>query len=294
MNLLDGKAASVAVLDEIKTKVDAAINNGGRRPGLAAVLVGENGASQTYVNSKVKTCERIGFVSRFIHLDTLVSEAKLLEVVESLNNDDSVDGILVQLPLPSHINSQLVINTISPDKDVDGFHPMNMGKLVLGIEGFIPATPYGIMLLIEHYNLNTSGLHAVVLGRSNIVGTPMSLLLSRNSSYANCTVTVCHSKTKNIESICREADILIAALGIPEYVKESMVKPNAIVIDVGITRVKDENSEKGYKIVGDVDFKAVAPKCQWISPVPGGVGAMTIAALMKNTLLAYQNRIKPR
>lgn len=291
MKLLDGKAASAAVLDEVKNNVDIALNKGMRKPGLAAVLVGENGASQTYVNSKIKTCDRIGFISKFIHLSDSVSESKLLEVVESLNQDNTIDGILVQLPLPAHINSQNIINAIRPDKDVDGFHPMNLGKLVLGLDGFIPATPYGIMLLMEHYDLQVSGFNAVVLGRSNIVGTPMSLILSRNSKFANCTVTLCHSKTKDIETVCLQADLLIAALGIPHYVKASMVKEGAIVIDVGITRVEDASSDKGYKIVGDVDFNHVAPKCEWITPVPGGVGAMTIAALMKNTLKAYENRI---
>jgi methylenetetrahydrofolate dehydrogenase (NADP+)/methenyltetrahydrofolate cyclohydrolase len=291
MKLLDGKAASAAVLDEVKNKVDIALNKGMRKPGLAAVLVGENGASQTYVNSKIKTCDRIGFISKFIHLSDSVSETKLLEVVDSLNQDTTIDGILVQLPLPPHINSQNIINAIHPDKDVDGFHPMNLGKLVLGLDGFIPATPYGIMLLMEHFDLHVSGFNAVVLGRSNIVGTPMSLILSRNSKFANCTVTLCHSKTKDIETVCQQADLLIAALGIPHYVKGSMVKEGAIVIDVGITRVEDATLDKGYKIVGDVDFNHVAPKCNWITPVPGGVGAMTIAALMKNTLKAYENRI---
>jgi methylenetetrahydrofolate dehydrogenase (NADP+)/methenyltetrahydrofolate cyclohydrolase len=249
-------------------------------------LVGTNGASETYVGSKVKTCEEIGFHSTLIRLEETISEFKLLATIEELNNDPDVDGILVQLPLPKHISDEKVINTILPSKDVDGFHPVSVGKMVQGLPTFIPATPHGIMLMLEHYKINTKGMHAVVIGRSNIVGRPMSILLSANTNPGNCTVTICHSHTKNIKELCLEADIVVAALGKPEFVTADMIKDGAIVIDVGITRVPDATKKRGYALKGDVQFDTVAPKCSYITPVPGGVGPMTIAALMKNTYRA--------
>lgn len=292
MLLLDGKIASQAVKQHIKEKVDGLLAEGKRRPHLAAVLVGDNGASETYVASKIKTCAEIGFESTLVRLDSTADEATLLQKIEELNNDDAVDGILVQLPLPKQINEQKVIEAINPAKDVDGFHPVSVGKLVQGLNTFIPATPYGIMLMLEHFNIDTKGKHAVVVGRSNIVGRPMSILLSSNSKYGNCTVTICHSHTKNLAEICRQGDILVAALGRPEFVKADMVKEGAVVIDVGITRVEDATAKKGFRIKGDVAFAEVAEKASAITPVPGGVGLMTIAGLLQNTLQAYYDRQK--
>jgi methylenetetrahydrofolate dehydrogenase (NADP+)/methenyltetrahydrofolate cyclohydrolase len=254
---------------------------------LAAILVGNNGASETYVASKVKNCEETGFLSSLIRLDENVSEDILLETIQKLNNDNTVDGILVQLPLPKHISDQKVIEAIDPKKDVDGFHPVNVGKLVQGLETFIPATPYGIMLLLEHFNIDTKGKHAVVVGRSNIVGRPMSILLSSNVNKGNCTVTICHSHTPNIESFCKDADILVAALGKPGFITANMVKPGAVIIDVGITRVADDTTKSGFRIKGDVAYNEVAEVAGAITPVPGGVGLMTIAGLLKNTMQAY-------
>lgn len=290
MVLLDGKSASQSVKQKLKEETEQLLQDGKRAPHLAAVLVGNNGASETYVASKVKACNEIGFTSSLLRFEDSISEEELLQKVTELNNSDEIDGILVQLPLPKHINEGKVIDTISPEKDVDGFHPVNVGRMVQGLETFIPATPYGIMLLLEHYNLETKGKHAVVIGRSNIVGRPMSILLSSNLLYGNCTVTLAHRYSQNLHEITRQADILIAAVGIPEFIKEDMVKTGAIVIDVGITRVEDDSSAKGYKIKGDVDFVHVARKASSISPVPGGVGPMTIAGLMKNTLDAYKRR----
>jgi len=289
MNLLDGNLVSKATKDELAIKVAQLIAEGRKVPHLAAVLVGSNGASETYVASKVKTCHEIGYKSTLIRLEEDISEHQLLTVIEGLNNDPDVDGILVQLPLPKHISDQQVINAINPTKDVDGFHPVSAGNMVLGLPGFLPATPYGIMLLLEHYNIETKGLHAVILGRSHIVGRPMSILLSNNSTPGNCTVTVCHSQTKNLKEICQSADIIVAALGKPEFVTADMVKKGAVIIDVGISRVPDETKKRGYAIRGDVKFDEVAEKCSFITPVPGGVGPMTIAALMKNTYLACMN-----
>jgi methylenetetrahydrofolate dehydrogenase (NADP+)/methenyltetrahydrofolate cyclohydrolase len=249
--------------------------------------VGNNGASETYVASKVKNCEETGFISSLIRLDETVTEAILLETIQGLNNDNTVDGILVQLPLPKHISDQKVIEAIDPKKDVDGFHPVNVGKLVQGLETFIPATPYGIMLLLEHFNIDTKGKHAVVVGRSNIVGRPMSILLSSNVNKGNCTVTICHSHTPNIESFCKDADILVAALGKPGFITANMVKPGAVIIDVGITRVADETTKSGFRIKGDVAYNQVSEVASAITPVPGGVGLMTIAGLLKNTMQAY-------
>ena len=290
MIILDGKIASSAIKESLKKEVGAIINNNKRPPHLAAILVGNNGASETYVASKVKQCAEIGFQSTLIRLEADVAEDILLLKIEALNNDSTVDGILVQLPLPKHINAQKVIESIDPAKDVDGFHPSSAGKLVQGLPTFIPATPYGIMLMLDHFNIETKGKHAVVVGRSNIVGRPMSILLSSNIKHGNCTVTICHSHTHNLKEMCLQADILVAALGKPEFVKEDMVKQGAVVIDVGITRVEDATAKKGFRIKGDVAYDEVAPKTSAITPVPGGVGLMTIAGLLKNTLQAYYQR----
>lgn len=255
-------------------------------PHLAAILIGHNGASETYVAFKVKACEEVGFKSSLIRLEESISAVELLNIIKELNTDPDVDGILVQLPLPEHIFADAVINTIDTSKDVDGFHPNNIGKMVLGQPGFIPATPYGIMLLLEYYKIETKGKHAVVIGRSNIVGRPISILLSGAGNPGNCTVTICHSHTGNIKDLCLSADIIIAALGRPGFIKKDMVKEGAVIIDVGITRVEDSNRKSGFRINGDVDFENVAAKCSYITPVPGGVGPMTIAALMKNTFKA--------
>lgn len=283
MQILDGKLAAQAIKDELKINVAQRALEGKKIPHLAAILVGNNGASETYVAAKVKACEESGFKSTLIRFEEDISEMKLLEKIEELNIDLDIDGILVQLPLPKHISDEKVINAIAADKDVDGFHPINIGKMVQGQATYIPATPYGIMLLLAHYKIDTKGKHAVVIGRSNIVGRPMSILLSENKNPGNCTVTICHSQTKDIKAFCLQADIIIAALGRPEFVTADMVKEGAVVIDVGITRVKDETKKSGFKLKGDVDYDNVAPKCSWITPVPGGVGPMTIAALLKNT-----------
>lgn len=271
-------------------EVAALVAEGKKIPHLAAVLVGNNGASETYVAAKVKACAEIGFKSTMIRLDDTISEAKLLSVIEDLNGDMDVDGILVQLPLPKHIADEKIILAIDPDKDVDGFHPVNVGKLVLGTPSFVSATPHGIMLLLEHYKIVTAGKSAAVIGRSNIVGRPMSILLSANSNPGNCTVTLCHSKTHNLEEICRASDIIVAALGKPEFVKADMVKEGAVVIDVGITRIPDSSKKSGFALKGDVAFAEASPKCSFITPVPGGVGPMTIAALMKNTFTALKRK----
>jgi len=290
MQILDGKIVSQSVKDKVKDKVSLLQKAGKKTPHLAAVLVGTNGASETYVASKVKNCEEVGFKSSLIRLDEHIAESELIASIEKLNLDSDVDGILVQLPLPKQINEEKIINIIDPAKDVDGFHPMNIGKMVQGLPTFIPATPFGILLMLEHYNIETSGKHAVVIGRSNIVGRPISILLSRNTYPGNCTVTVCHSRTKNLKEICLQADIIVAALGIPGFLKADMVKEDAVVIDVGITRVPDPTKKSGFAIRGDVDFKHVSPKCSYITPVPGGVGLMTIAALLMNTFTACENK----
>jgi methylenetetrahydrofolate dehydrogenase (NADP+)/methenyltetrahydrofolate cyclohydrolase len=288
MKILDGKLVSSAVKEKVKTYTSSLNKENKRPPHLAAVLIGSNGASETYVASKIRNCGEVGFKSSLIRLDDNVSEDQLEAEIKKLNADNNVDGILVQLPLPNHINEEKIISLIHPDKDVDGFHPVNAGKLTLGMPTFIPATPYGIMLLLEHYKIETSGKHAVIIGRSNIVGRPMSILLSQNSDPGNCTVTLCHSKTTNLKDVCLNADIIIAALGKPAFLKADMVKQNAVVIDVGITRVADASKKSGYAIKGDVDFENVADKASYISPVPGGVGLMTIAALLMNTMKAYE------
>lgn len=286
MQILDGKQASQAIKDTLKLEIAQLAANGKEVPHLVAILVGTNGASETYVGAKVRACEEIGFKSTLIRFEESVSSFKLLETITELNGDPDVDGILVQLPLPAHISSNEVINTIDPSKDVDGFHPNTIGNLVLGQPTFIPATPYGIVLLLQHYKIQTDGAHAVIIGRSNIVGRPMSLLLSGTERYGNATVTLCHSHTKNLEEIAASADIIVAALGKPGFLKVNMVKEGAVVIDVGITRIPDTSKKTGYRLAGDVDFENVAPKCSFITPVPGGVGPMTIAALMKNTFHA--------
>jgi methylenetetrahydrofolate dehydrogenase (NADP+)/methenyltetrahydrofolate cyclohydrolase len=290
MELLDGKLASRAILDTLQLQVAQLQTEGKKIPHLAAVLVGNNGASETYVAAKVKACSQIGYKSTLLHLDAAVSENKLLNLIDELNTDTDVDGILVQLPLPRHISDEKVINAIHPSKDVDGFHPVNVGKMVQGLPTFISATPHGILLLLEHYKIDTRGMHAIVIGRSNIVGRPMSILLGANTQPGNCTVTTCHSQTRNLREICLQGDMIIAALGKPEFVHGSMVKPGAIVIDVGITRVPDAGKKSGFALKGDVNFAEVAPKCSYITPVPGGVGPMTIAALMKNTFTASEQR----
>ncbi len=288
MQILDGRKAAQSLRDELKIDVAQLKAEGKKTPHLAAILVGNNGASETYVAAKVKACEEVGFQSTLIRFSADIAEIKLLEKIQELNSDPEIDGILVQLPLPKHISDDEVINAIDPDKDVDGFHPVSIGKMVQGLATFIPATPHGIMLLLEYYKIDTKGKHAVVIGRSNIVGRPLSILLSGNSNPGNCTVTICHSQTKNIEAHCQQADIIVAALGKAEFLTADMVKDGAIVIDVGITRTADRSRKSGFKLKGDVDFDNVAPKCSWITPVPGGVGPMTIAALMRNTFQSYR------
>ncbi|MCY7310002.1 MAG: bifunctional methylenetetrahydrofolate dehydrogenase/methenyltetrahydrofolate cyclohydrolase FolD [Bacteroidota bacterium] len=283
MQILDGKKAAQAIKDKLKIDVASRAVEGKKVPHLAAILVGSNGASETYVAAKVKACEEVGFKSTLIRLEADISEMKLLDAIHDLNTNPDIDGILVQLPLPKHISDEKVINAIDADKDVDGFHPENVGKLLQGLPTFVPATPHGIMLLLEYYKIETKGKHAVVVGRSNIVGRPMSVLLSSNTNPGNCTVTICHSHTSNIKEFCLQADIIVAALGKPEFITADMVKEGAVIIDVGITRTEDATKKSGYKLKGDVAFDEVAPKCSWITPVPGGVGPMTIAALMKNT-----------
>ncbi|HEY2722252.1 MAG TPA: tetrahydrofolate dehydrogenase/cyclohydrolase catalytic domain-containing protein [Chitinophagaceae bacterium] len=283
MQILDGKKAAQAIKDELKLDTAQLSVEGKKLPHLVAILVGNNGASETYVSAKVKACEEVGFKSTLIRFEESTSELKLLEQIRELNNDPDVDGILVQLPLPKHISEDSVIDVIDPDKDVDGFHPVNVGKMVQGLPSFISATPYGIILLMKHYNIETKGKYAVILGRSGIVGRPISILLSNNSDPGNCTVTVCHSKTKNIKEVCLQADIIVAALGRAEFVTADMVKDGAVIIDVGITREADPTKKSGFRLKGDVNYESVAPRCSWITPVPGGVGPMTIAALLKNT-----------
>jgi methylenetetrahydrofolate dehydrogenase (NADP+)/methenyltetrahydrofolate cyclohydrolase len=286
MNLLDGKIVSQAVKDRLKIQNEERLIQGKKAPHLAAILIGNNGASETYVGSKVKSCAEVGFKSTLIRLDESVTENELHFKINELNNDFDVDGILVQLPLPKHISEEKVIEAIFPSKDVDGFHPESVGRMVQGLPAFYPATPYGILLMLGHYNIETKGKHAVVIGRSNIVGRPISIMLNKNEYPGNCTVTVCHSHTPNLKEICLQADIIVAALGRPEFLKSDMVKDGAVVIDVGITRVPDSSKKSGFSIKGDVDFDQVAPKCSYITPVPGGVGPMTIAALLMNTFKA--------
>lgn len=291
MQLIDGKAIAEQVKQEIAAEVADILAKGGKRPHLAAILVGHDGGSETYVTSKVKACEVCGFKSSLIRFDSDVKEEELLNKVRELNADDDVDGFIVQLPLPKHISEQKVIETIDYRKDVDGFHPINVGRMTIGFPSYISATPCGIMELLRRYKIETSGKKCVILGRSNIVGKPMAILMMQKAYPGDATVTVCHSHSPNLAEECRNADIIIAAMGQPNFVKEDMVKEGAVIIDVGTTRVPSEKSKTGYKLTGDVDFDAVAPKCSFITPVPGGVGPMTIVSLMKNTLLAGKKEI---
>jgi methylenetetrahydrofolate dehydrogenase (NADP+)/methenyltetrahydrofolate cyclohydrolase len=286
--ILDGKTTSNQIKEELSVQVKGIKEAGKRPPHLAAVLVGNDGASLTYVGSKVRSCERIGYDSTLIKLEDNISQDALLETIEKLNNNPLLDGFIVQLPLPKHIDEEVVLHAINPNKDVDGFHPTNFGKMALGMETFIPATPFGIMELLKRYKLDISGKHAVVIGRSHIVGRPMSILLSEKGNPGNATVSLTHSRTQNLAAITKEADIVVSALGVPNFLTADMVKDGAIIIDVGITRVPDANHPKGYVIVGDVHYDAVKEKASHITPVPGGVGPMTIAMLLQNTMLAYQ------
>ena len=286
MVLIDGKATANQIKNEIAEEVKAIKSKGERAPHLAAVLVGNDGASLTYVGSKVRSCEKVGFDSSLIRLPEETTEAELLAKIAELNQDDTLDGYIVQLPLPKHIDEEKVLLAIDPKKDVDGFHPSNFGRMALELETFIPATPFGIMQLIERYDIDTQGKHVVVIGRSHIVGRPISILMSQKGAYGNATVTVAHSRTKDLKALTQQADIIVSALGVPGFVTAEMVKDGVVIIDVGITRVEDVSKEKGYYITGDVDFDSVAPKASYITPVPGGVGPMTIAMLLKNTLLA--------
>ena len=288
MKLIDGKKISEKVLDEIKFSVQNRVKNNLKIPHLAAILVGDDGASKTYVNSKIKACEKVGFKSSFFKFDDSISEIELLNQIKKINENDDIDGFIVQLPLPKHINQEVILNKVSPAKDVDGFHPNNYGKMTLGIDTFIPATPAGIIELIERSEIQTEGKKCLVIGRSQIVGRPISILLSQNKSFGNSTVTLAHSRSKNLEKLCLDSDIIISAIGMPEFIKGNMIKKGSSIIDVGITRVDDLSSPKGYRIVGDVDFKSVSNTVGYITPVPGGVGPMTIAMLLKNTLKACE------
>lgn len=292
MNILDGKKISNDIKDEITEAVAQMKTNGEKTPHLAAVIVGEDGASLTYVGSKVRACARVGFESTLVQLPADITETDLLAKIQELNADDEIDGFIVQLPLPSHIDTQKVLLAVDPKKDVDGFHPENFGKLALDMETFIPATPYGIMELLRRYDINTSGKHTVVIGRSHIVGRPISILMSRKGQPGDSTVTLTHSRTKDLASFTKNADIVISALGVPNFLTADMVKEGAVIIDVGITRVPDNTTTKGYVITGDVDYKAVREKASYITPVPGGVGPMTIAMLLQNTLLARQRSVQ--
>lgn len=286
MELIDGKKVSAEIKEEIAAEVSKLKREGKKTPHLAAVLVGHDGGSETYVAHKVKACEQVGFKSTLLRYEDDITEADLLEVVDKLNNNSDIDGFIVQLPLPNHISENKIIEAINPDKDVDGFHPVNVGRMSIGLPSFVSATPAGIMELIKRYGIEVSGKNCVVIGRSNIVGRPISILLSQKSSVGNATVTVCHSRTKDLKDICLQADIIIAALGSPGFLKGEMVKEGAVVIDVGTTRVKSDKTKSGWKLKGDVEFDEVSPKCSYITPVPGGVGPMTIVSLLLNTLKA--------
>lgn len=290
-NIIDGKKISDQLQNEIAEEVKQLKAAGKKTPHLAAILVGDDPASKAYVGSKVKACEKVGFNSTLIKLDAGVSEKELLNKLQELNDNDDIDGYIVQLPLPKHISEHKVIEAVKPSKDVDGFHPINVGKLVLNLPTYVSATPFGIVQLLERYKIETNGKNCVVIGRSHIVGSPMSILMAKNTNFGNCTVTLCHSRTTNLKEHLLNADIIVAALGKPEFLTADMVKPGAVVIDVGINRVDDSSLPKGYKLVGDVKFDEVAPKCSYITPVPGGVGPMTIASLLKNTLLAAKKEI---
>ena len=292
MQILDGIKLSKEIKQEIKTKVESYKEQGKRAPHLGAILVGNDGASRTYVDNKIKDCKFVGFESSELILEDTITQEELIAKIQEWNNDDQLDGFIVQLPLPKHIDQEAVINAIDPNKDVDGFHPMNFGKMALEMETFLPATPYGIMEMLERYEVPTAGKHTVVIGRSRIVGRPMSILMSKNGNPGNSTVTITHSKTEDLSKFTQDADIVITALGVPEFLKADMVKDGVVIVDVGITRVDDPTSPKGFKLAGDVDFENVKDKASWITPVPGGVGPMTRAMLLKNTLLAYNRNNK--
>lgn len=291
MQLIDGKGLAKTIKAELAIEVKELKAAGGKIPHLAAVLIGDNPASQVYVRNKVRSCERIGFKSTLIRRGEDATEAEVLEIINQLNNDDDIDGFIVQLPLPKHIDEDKVNLAINPKKDVDGFHPMNFGRMAQSLPAYIPATPYGIMVMLERYGIETSGKHCVVVGRSNIVGTPMSILMSRKATVGNCTVTLAHSRTKDLKAETLRADIIIAAIGIPNFITEDMVQEGAVIIDVGINRIDDATAKRGYRLVGDVDFKNVAPKSSFITPVPGGVGPMTVTALLMNTMKSAKNEI---
>jgi methylenetetrahydrofolate dehydrogenase (NADP+)/methenyltetrahydrofolate cyclohydrolase len=291
MTLLDGKLLSETIKLELAEEVAQLRAQGGKIPHLAAVLIGENPASQVYVQSKIRSCEQVGFKSSLVHRNQEVSEMELLEIVQQLNNDPDVDGFIVQLPLPKHISEERITLAIDHRKDVDGFHPVNVGRMVQGLPAFLPATPFGILEMLRRYKIETAGKHCVVVGRSNIVGTPISILLSRKGYPGDCTVTLTHSRTRDLAVEVRRADIVVAAIGIPNFIRGDWVKEGAVVIDVGINRIADESRKSGFRLVGDVDFEAVAPKCSYITPVPGGVGLMTVAALLMNTLKACRREI---
>ncbi|MDR2084920.1 MAG: bifunctional methylenetetrahydrofolate dehydrogenase/methenyltetrahydrofolate cyclohydrolase FolD [Bacteroidales bacterium] len=288
MQLIDGKEVSSAIKEEIKKEVSEIIDSGKRAPHLVAILVGDDPASHTYVNNKEKACVSVGMTSTIYKLPANITQEDLLETINFINNDDEVDGMIVQLPLPKHIDKDLIINAIDPSKDVDGFHPVNVGKMVAGEDTFLPATPFGILKLLEYYKIETSGKHCVIVGRSNIVGTPASILLSRKAYPGDCTVTLCHSRTQNIKNFCLQADILIAAIGSPKFITGDMIKKDTVVIDVGTNRIPSDKTKSGFALVGDVDFEEVSKKASYISPVPGGVGPMTITGLILNTLKAYK------
>lgn len=289
--IIDGKAVAAKIRKELADKVSLATGRGLHPPHLGAILVGHDGGSESYVSGKMKACEEAGFASTLLRLPDSVTEEELLRHIHEWNEDRNINGFIVQLPLPSHIDSQKVLDQVSPEKDVDGFHPINIGKMMLGIESYIPATPMGIVCLLKEYGIETAGKHVVVIGRSNIVGTPVSVLLSRNTNPGNATVTLTHSRTKNIDKICREADIIIAAIGKPGFLTGDMVKEGAVVIDVGTTRVKDDTRKSGFRLAGDADFESVSQKTSFITPVPGGVGPMTIASLLLNTYKAWQQQL---
>ena len=291
MILIDGKKTSAEVKAEIKKDVEAFVDQGGKKPHLAAILVGNDGASETYVASKVRSCNEVGFNSTLERMPSETTEEELLSKIKEFNNNDDIDGFIVQLPLPKHIDEQKVTTAILPQKDVDGFHPVNVGRMALGQPAYISATPYGIVQMLEKYNIDTVGKHCVVIGRSNIVGSPMSILMAKNTNHANCTVTLTHSRTKNLEEYTKSADIVIVALGRPAFLTGDMIKEGATVIDVGITRVSDDSKKSGFRLQGDVEFDSCAEKASYITPVPGGVGLMTVASLMKNTLAAAKKEI---
>lgn len=292
MEILDGRQISLDIKEEIKKEVAGYIDKNIRAPHLVAILVGNDPASETYVNSKDKSCKEVGITSSLYKYPENITEKELLDVIDFINNDDEVDGLIVQLPLPKHISEEKIIQKINPAKDVDGFHPVNIGKMVLGLPTYISATPFGIVELLERYSIDTEGKNCVVIGRSNIVGTPLSILLSRKANTGNATVTLCHSKTEDLKSICKNADIIVAAIGKPKFLTADMVKDGAVVIDVGIHRVKSDKTKSGFKLIGDVDFDEVSKKCSFISPVPRGVGPMTIVSLLQNTLKSYKKEVK--